>query len=304
MAPTKKIDLNIDVDVLTAGSTADVVNAILEFLLFQRHQIPFVYNTFKYYVGLWSESEESASSINEHLQIDSHGSSICTLNAFKMQRQRKQALQTKEAITAMRELIKKSFEINTVRSLRFLFGSTTFTAKEAYTIHIPIDSISPLHYHNHHRIPNARLNQTLISLLTGEELFNIFSLNLSPTNLYLELEMSSESENAHSSCANAQLLPKDVCQLPPSCKDIHIHLQHSPYPVNDDDLTLNCCKELEVFDEKMCLNVDDSDKKNLEFGCKQNKQSSCTWWEADILVKFSIVKMWFTSSTLSSINEF
>lgn len=161
MPPTKELNLNIEVDVLTAGSAADVVNSILEFLLFQRNQIPFVYNTYKYYVGLWADEVEGNANNGIGIYTKSE-QAISSLHCYQLERQREQAVRTKETISAMRELIRKSFDKNNVRCLRFLFGPTTFTAKEAYTIHIPIDSISRLHFHNQHRIPHARLNQTLM----------------------------------------------------------------------------------------------------------------------------------------------
>lgn len=161
MPPTKQLNLNIEVDVLTAGSAADVVNSILEFLLFQRNQIPFVYNTYKYYVELWTD--EVTGNANGGIETcTKSGQSISSLHSYQIERQREQALRTKEAISAMRKLIRKSFDKNNVRSLKFIFGPTTFTAKEAYTIHIPIDAISRLHFHSQHRIPRARLNQTLM----------------------------------------------------------------------------------------------------------------------------------------------
>lgn len=286
MPPTKQLNLNIEVDVLTAGSTADVVNSILEFLLFQRNQIPFVYNTYKYYVGLWSDEVEGIA--NGGIEICPNSTqAVNTLHSYQLERQREQALQTKEAISAMRELIRKSFVSNNVRCLRFLFGPTTFTAKEAYTIHIPTDSISRLHFHNQHRIPNARLNQTLISLLTSEDLYSIFSHNLCPTNLYLELELLCEPGIVKDTCSKAQLLPKDTYQLPPSCKEIHFHLQHTPFPNDNDKVALNCCKEIEVFEGVMCLNINDSDseKRNSDYTCRRLNQFLPTWWEADILVR-------------------
>ncbi|XP_011198792.2 uncharacterized protein LOC105222923 [Bactrocera dorsalis] len=284
MPPTKQLNLNIEVDVLTAGSAADVVNSILEFLLFQRNQIPFVYNTYKYYVGLWTDEVEGTANGKMETCTQS-GQYSSGLHFYQLERQREQALRTKEAISAMRELIRKSFDKNNVRSLRFLFGPTTFTAKEAYTIHIPIDSISRLHSHHQHRIPHARLNQTLISLLTSEDLYGIFSHNLCPTNLYLELELLCEEGILRDTCSKTELLPKDIYQLPPSCKDIHFHLQHTPFPISNENESLNCCKEIEVFEGVMSLNINDSENRKSDYGCKKHDQLLPTWWEADVLVQ-------------------
>ena len=89
--PPKIVDLCLDIDVLTAESAANVVNKILEFLLFQRNQIPFVYNTYRYYVNKWPQDEE----------IDSV---LGTKRNFQFERQRKEAKQTKESISKMRKV--------------------------------------------------------------------------------------------------------------------------------------------------------------------------------------------------------
>lgn len=89
MPATKKIDLLLEVDVLTAGTAAEIVNSILETLLFQRNQIPFVYKTYRYYINKWREQEDS-----ENVDV---------LN-FQVQRKKQQATSTKEAIGSMRQV--------------------------------------------------------------------------------------------------------------------------------------------------------------------------------------------------------
>lgn len=119
--------------------------------------------------------------------------------------------------------------------------------------------------------------------MTSEDLYGIFSHNLCPTNLYLELELLCEPGILKDTCSKTQLLPKDIYQLPPSCKDIHFHLQHTPFPILNDNVTLNCCKEIEVFEGVMCLNINDSE--NRDYACKKHDKFLPTWWEADILVR-------------------
>lgn len=95
MAQTpKNIELQLqDVAVLTAGIAAEIVNGILDFLLFHRSQIPFVYKTYKYYVEKWDENgkENSKESFQD----------------YQIQKQRSLAKETKEAISNMREVIKE-----------------------------------------------------------------------------------------------------------------------------------------------------------------------------------------------------
>lgn len=95
MSLKKQLDLYIEVDVLTAGTTAEVVNAILESLLYQRNQIPFVYKTYRYYVNKWLEQEEKQANTDDDLS---------GIQSFQAQRKKQQATSTKQAISAMREV--------------------------------------------------------------------------------------------------------------------------------------------------------------------------------------------------------
>lgn len=91
-----QLDLYVEVDVLTTGATADVVNAILESLLYQRNQIPFVYKTYRYYVNKWLKQQHGNAS-------DTNGNEI-GVHSFQVQRKRQMATNTKEAISAMTEV--------------------------------------------------------------------------------------------------------------------------------------------------------------------------------------------------------
>lgn len=88
----KNIELQLqDVAVLTTEIAAEIVNGILDFLLFHRSQIPFVYKTYKYYVEKWDENEME--NVKESFED------------YQLQKQRSQAKDTKEAISNMREVI-------------------------------------------------------------------------------------------------------------------------------------------------------------------------------------------------------
>lgn len=99
------LDLHIEVDVLTTGAVAEVVNGILESLLYQRNQIPFVYKTYRYYVNKWLEQDGNQSNTNGNDP---------GIHSFQMQRKRQLATSTKEAISGMIEVsspvIKKIIE--------------------------------------------------------------------------------------------------------------------------------------------------------------------------------------------------
>uniref|UniRef100_A0A1I8Q9A3 Uncharacterized protein n=1 Tax=Stomoxys calcitrans TaxID=35570 RepID=A0A1I8Q9A3_STOCA len=271
-----QLNLNIGVDVLTAGSMVEVVNAILESLLYQRNQIPFVYQTYRYYVNKWKE--------NDFKQAE------CADLNFQVQRQRSNAKNTKDSICAMRRVIDEAFKWKLVKTLRFLFGGTVFTPKECYTIHIPTDDILRNHYSENHRIPLSKLNGTLLSLLTHEDLYSIFSHNLSTTNMYLEFELMDYPAVLlpnSSPSPRCKIFPKDFLAPPPSCKEVHIHIHHKRN--NDIDYTrLKCCKELNVFEDLVKLNLGENDLRGTDL--KDNsllilEESNSEWWESEIVVR-------------------
>lgn len=95
MPSKKQLDLYIEVDVLTPGTAAEVVNSILESLLYQRNQIPFVYKTYRYYVNKW---------MDEQTKHENGEAEMTGIHSFQAQRQKQQATMTKEAISAMRQV--------------------------------------------------------------------------------------------------------------------------------------------------------------------------------------------------------
>ncbi|KAL9901254.1 uncharacterized protein ACN427_008058 [Glossina fuscipes fuscipes] len=271
----KHLNLNVEVDVLTTGALADIVNAILESLLFQRHQIPLVYKTYRYYVRKWSEEENELSEEN-----------VTSTTEF-LRRQKENATKTNSSISAMKELVRKAFKNKCIKSLRFLFGSTTYTPKEAYTIHIPTEEISSNHSHEQHPMTIGNLNQTLLSLLTHPDLYTIFSSNLNPTNIYLELEISKQIIDLKTmSNAKVDIIPKEFCTLPPSCKDVQIHLLHTG---NTSSSSLHCCKDLQVYKDFMDLHLEDNaatiEADSDSNKCKNILYKTNEWWEADIYIR-------------------
>ncbi|EDW16351.1 uncharacterized protein LOC6574862 [Drosophila mojavensis] len=262
---SKNVELKLqDVDVLTTGIVAEFVINILDFLLFHRSQIPFVYKTYKYYVNKWDDDEQ-----NENKQE--------SFKHYQLQKQRSLAKQTKDAISNMRELIRRTFRSNnTVKSLRFLFGSNRFMPSESYTIHIPHASISKYHG-DLHSMPDGPMNQTLLQLLTCEELYTLWSTELKTTNVFLELELFTNKQNQQ--VETWKLFPKEVVsQLPRSCKNVHLHLLHET-----DKSELQCCKELTIYEDIAILNLNPTDAKVEEF-IKETEERTA-WWQADVIVR-------------------
>ncbi|KAH8243113.1 hypothetical protein KR032_004725 [Drosophila birchii] len=266
----KNIDIKLDtVDVLTTGTAAEFVNGILDFLLFQRRQIPFVYKTYKYYVEKWSDAEES-------------GQAEASFANYQLGQQRSKAKATKASISDMRELIRQAFRTSAVKSLRFLFGANTFMPSEAYTLHIPHGSISRSHYCEHHALPEGRINQALLCLLTCEDLYTLFSTELNATNVFLELELLTPSETQHDA---TNLIPKPVLsRLPRSCKNIHLNLLHS----SENPLTeLRCCQQMKIYEDLGLTKLDQSedDGSRTNACAEPPAKESSGWWQSEVIVR-------------------
>ncbi|KAH8268087.1 hypothetical protein KR018_012672 [Drosophila ironensis] len=274
----KNVDLQLGhIDVLTSGTAAEFVNGILDFLLYQRQQIPFVYKTYKFIVEGWSDKEEARE----------QGS----FKDYQLNQQRSKAKATKEAISDMREVmswipaniyifttrhslqvIRQAFKTSQVKSLRFLFGHNTFMPSEAYTLHIPHASISRHHFGEHHALPEGRVNQALLRLLTCEELYALFSTDLVATNVFLELELLKEDQSS-----TGHWTPKEVLsQLPRSCKNVHLHLLHEN---KGNPTSLRCCKELDVYKDLGLTKLDESQEEGVK------SQENTGWWQAEVIVR-------------------
>ncbi|XP_030370964.1 uncharacterized protein LOC115621451 [Scaptodrosophila lebanonensis] len=264
------VELKLNIEVLTPGNIAECVNSILEFLLYQRRQIPFVYRTYKFIIDRWAQQECDAKPGLE------------SFSDYQLHQQRSKATETKNAISDMREFIRDVFKSYAVRSLRFLFGSNAFMPKEAYTIHIPT-TMTRKHNCEHHATSNS-MSQTLLSLLTCEDLYTIFSTEMNATNLFLELEIFSQEQDHGSSIETIKLFPKDVMsQLPRSCKHIHLHLLHDS---NIDASAMQCCKELRIFEDLEILGLGD-ETENTVVGseCNKKTEQDSGWWQADVTVR-------------------
>lgn len=253
------VDINLETDIVTGEIVAHFVTSILEFLLYQRNQIPFVCKTFKYLISKWKTNDEDN---NE----ESPGN-------FQIDRQKDLARQTMNCIKLMGDIISRGFQQSDISRVRFLFGSTAVLPKEAYTIVIP--QISRIHSYEHHKLQTTVLNQALISLLTSDCLYNTFSTNMSPTNVFLELEMPDQDADGWE-----QVFSTDLCELPASCKHVVINLMHV---VPSDFIHTNCCKDLKIFEDFSNLSVESQKSINKTEATKTT--TSVGWWEASTIIK-------------------
>ncbi|XP_022215213.2 uncharacterized protein LOC111069451 [Drosophila obscura] len=267
----KNIDLRLDnVSVLTTGTAAEFVNGILDFLLYQRSQIPFVYKMYKHCIDKWEDEAQTCSKQESFAN-------------YQVKQQRTKAKATRQSISDMREIIRQAFKSSKVKSLRFLFGSNTFLPTEAYTLHIPHASIARHHHYENHALSEDSIRQALLRLLTCEELYTIFSTQLTATNVFLELELLTANEpGVHQQ--HTSLVPKAVpSQLPRCCKNVHLHLLHA---CDNPPAALRCCQELAIYRDLGLMHLDSTEKdcsKQLE--CGETTEESGGWWQSDVIVR-------------------
>lgn len=88
------VDIPIDCTVITAQTVSSIVSTVLDLLLFQRKQIPLVYQTFKFMVEKFPA---------EQTEGDGGGDSG-DWNDYQVERVRQEALQTLNSIKAMKRV--------------------------------------------------------------------------------------------------------------------------------------------------------------------------------------------------------
>ncbi|XP_001358782.2 uncharacterized protein [Drosophila pseudoobscura] len=266
----KNIDLELDnVAVLTAGTAAEFVNSILDFLLYQRSQIPFVYKLYKHCIEKWDDEDKSGKQES--------------FSNYQVNQQRIKAKATRQSISDMRELIRQAFKSSKVKSLRFLFGPNTFLPTEAYTLHIPHASVTREHHYENHALSEGSIKQALLRLLTCKELYTIFSTQLNATNVFLELELLTTNEPGLHQKHKSLVQKTVLSQLPHSCKNVHLHIRHT----TDNPLVeMRCCQELAIYRDLGLMHLDETDEdcgKKIECGDPTAEHSG--WWQSDVIVR-------------------
>lgn len=162
------VDINLDNDFVTNKTAANMLLSIAKFLLFNRNQIPFVYETFHYMI----KKLETAKSM-QNGDSSSHSSFV---RNYAMERQRDIAIQTYRKFNEMSNVsvqwqplielalfiptitsffslqaILNSFDKYEIEQATILFGATPFTAKEAFIVNLP--NVAKNHFASNH--PNS-----------------------------------------------------------------------------------------------------------------------------------------------------
>lgn len=167
------VDIDLGDDFVTQKSAASLLLSIAKFLLFNRNQIPFVYETFHF----MTKKLESARST-----CDENGVSNTFVKNYAIERQRDIAIQTYRKfneisdvswmkfiafhcwLTYWKRLILKvileSFEKNEMEQAIIIFGATTFTSKEAFIVNLP--TVSRNHYAANHPNSTEKITRKVI----------------------------------------------------------------------------------------------------------------------------------------------
>lgn len=163
---TTNVDINLGNDFVTNKSAVNVLLSIAKFLLFNRNQIPFVYETFHFMTKKLEKAKSMQNGQN----------AICDsfVRSYAMERQRDIAIQTHRKFSEVSDVssftwgrspfnllnlffilpfqaLIHSFDENDIDQAIIMFGATPFTSKEAFFVNLP--SVTKNHFVANH--PNS-----------------------------------------------------------------------------------------------------------------------------------------------------
>lgn len=131
----QEIPINVkNIEIISNKTQAFMLIAIIEFLSFQRNQIPFVYETYKYMVNQIRKKDE--------ILVEDDW------NNHMLEMKRNSAIDTLDSLADISKNILLEFSRNEVSEAMILFGSSIFAPKEAFTVKLP--EITKNHFHDNH----------------------------------------------------------------------------------------------------------------------------------------------------------
>uniref|UniRef100_A0A182FBE0 MAD2L1-binding protein n=2 Tax=Anopheles albimanus TaxID=7167 RepID=A0A182FBE0_ANOAL len=253
------VEVELDSSVVTKACATQFVRSIIEFLLYDRLQIPLPYNAFRQLVKsrtLPSEDDLPVRRAN-----------------IKLRKDLEQAQQTVTNVDNLFEIISKCVEHSpSIREVLILLGSTIYTAKEAFHVRMPTIDV------NHHGINHGRdLKKDLMklnrALITSDEFNSIRPVQM-PTNVHVMVKASNLPPNVEEDLFT--LL--DDYEVPPKCPIFYVQLNSSP-----DATPLNCCNRLEVFRDNTFLQKS-SAHTDIE-ATTITAESSGSWLQLNIITR-------------------
>lgn len=276
------VEVELDSSVVTKACAAQFVRSIIEFLLYDRLQIPMPYAALRELV------KSRTLPIEEDLPV--RGADR------KLKKELEQARQTVTNVdnlfevgtsgpmNAVKQLLTNHFRFQTItrcvehspglREMLILLGSTIYTAKEAFHVRIPAIDV------NHHGINHGRdlkkdlmkLNRTLI---TSDEFNSIRPVQM-PTNLHVLVKASNLPPNVEEDVFT--LL--DDYEVPPKCPVFNVQLISST-----DATPLNCCNRLEVFQDNSFLDKASGGLSDIEATTEAAATPTGSWLQLNIIAR-------------------
>lgn len=164
-----EIDINLENEVITYKSLARALLSIVEFLSFNRNQIPLVYQTFNHLTSalekrIPNDDSESDYGVHDLALERQRNLAISTNRKFKeMNDVNPSAISHRIIFTQLLlhfQVIIKSFKTFEIEQSVILFGATPFTAKEAFIVNLP--SIAEAHLPENHLDSLQRITRKIV----------------------------------------------------------------------------------------------------------------------------------------------
>lgn len=283
-ASSVEVDLNAKCSFYTYDTSARILIAIIEFLLFHRNQLPFPYATFKFLVKKFTEDnpEPKNEEWNDYLvkkQRDLAETTLDSLNTISKVIYLGSiyhwlcAIVVKNTFPSQNLMLE--FKTSNINEVLILFGSTIVTPVEVY--HIKLPCISRNHTPESHILETTQaVKHILVALTISNELHSNAS-DLRHTNMFVLIHKRDDS----SSNVN-DLFQKSNFFIPNKCRKFILNIQNK----TDDmgvAITPDCCRYMNVYNGLNNLNiVVPKESSNTD---ERNANEKYAWFESKIVVK-------------------
>ncbi|XP_058118663.1 uncharacterized protein LOC131285936 [Anopheles ziemanni] len=266
MKQTNPINIVLDVPLITQKCASRILRTIVEVSMFQRNQIPFVYEIFCGQITKWDSPTENTASDDD--------ASVPKMRSMHLTKQRTKARETLTSTQVLFDTVDKIItEHSTVREVMILFGKTIYTAKEAIIVNLP--SINTNHVgQNHRNGMSQNLREIAKTLSLSNEIFDNMQVK-DTTNMFVlckPLLIPQVSGNG--------IFPVDEFQLPSKCIQFVINLNTSEL--------VPATAVFEIFDE------DPEAPKVSKTGTEPTApplETANKWYQLDVVVKgFKLIR--------------
>lgn len=221
------VDINLENTVVTYKTAAQILMSIIQFLLFNRNQIPFVYETYSQMVT----NLEKSRATNE--------ADKTVITNYAVERQRDKAIETYQQLKEISDLVLQVFRNGEIKEAVIAFGATTFTAKEAFVVKFP--RISANHtVENHSNSSQTIIRNVILPIITSTQFFDLNCSVLKPTNMFVFLMPKDGSDFKLS----GQFQQRNNLKLPTLCRTTLLNINN-----NTHETELNCCRNLTIFND-------------------------------------------------------